>query len=491
MSESSALPEFDAEVLSAYLDGELNAEQSALVEHRLAEDPAARQLLAELESVSRTLKSLPREQAASVVRAQILTRISEESATPPVSDVSTLRRWMWPAVAVAAALLLMFVQRDEVDHKGAKLAQVEENRSRADETDKGVATIPAPGELNAAPEPSVEENSSAPAEAPALASEATAPSHANGIAPTREPSGVVPLAAARATGEGQPATAAMRDELLATEPDDRSRSSHATADELGLVHITLNDQQAGAEQFDRLLVANGVQVISGSAGEVRTSAERGARQTPDGEATLPATDAGVGRAMRSAPALRGGRDGTAGSQEAKMVLVEAPAEQIGQILEACKEDSKAFGDVVIDESPAQDAYGNAASQWGQFRRYEKLSRRGRLSNQFEVTPAQQQTIITLNSLYQTETPYRAESASSADQDLPATNQGWAVRMGDGQQPTEYKQLEDLIQNRRGQLKSQSQPQPPTQRSRKVLAKKDATPQQLRVLFLLHPNESSD
>ena len=45
----------DNELLSAYLDGEVTAEQQADVERLLAANPAARQLLDELRALSSTL----------------------------------------------------------------------------------------------------------------------------------------------------------------------------------------------------------------------------------------------------------------------------------------------------------------------------------------------------------------------------------------------------------------------------------------------------
>lgn len=47
------------ELLSAYLDGELTAAEQAEVERLLATDPAARQLLDELRTLSATLQALP------------------------------------------------------------------------------------------------------------------------------------------------------------------------------------------------------------------------------------------------------------------------------------------------------------------------------------------------------------------------------------------------------------------------------------------------
>ena len=51
----------DTELFSAYLDGELTAEEQVRVEQVLATSPAARQLLEELRALGGTLQSLPQE----------------------------------------------------------------------------------------------------------------------------------------------------------------------------------------------------------------------------------------------------------------------------------------------------------------------------------------------------------------------------------------------------------------------------------------------
>ena len=58
MNMNDAL-EFDDELLSAYLDGELSAEERARVEAHLAADPQARKLFDELRGVSLAMRELP------------------------------------------------------------------------------------------------------------------------------------------------------------------------------------------------------------------------------------------------------------------------------------------------------------------------------------------------------------------------------------------------------------------------------------------------
>lgn len=122
---------FDDELLSAYLDDELAAEERARVEERLAADPAARQLLEELRAVSRTMKELPVATLGADLRESVLRRaeramlvsgeqaggdsrtgdsIRERVAAFPIGR--SKRAWFWAGAALAAGLLLMIFDRN-------------------------------------------------------------------------------------------------------------------------------------------------------------------------------------------------------------------------------------------------------------------------------------------------------------------------------------------------------------------------------------------
>ena len=74
------------ELLSAYLDGELTAEEQAEVERLLARSPAARQLLDELRALSSTLQNLPQYKLAEDLSERVLRtaerRMLTQSAAP-------------------------------------------------------------------------------------------------------------------------------------------------------------------------------------------------------------------------------------------------------------------------------------------------------------------------------------------------------------------------------------------------------------------------
>ena len=199
MTPSSNQPEFDDELLSAYVDGELTESERAQVEKRLASDPAASQLVAELQSLSATLRSLPRIQADAEVRAAVMKKIDERAHSLPADTLSPSRRFLWPLLAIATLLMLMFLQPAE--------QEVALNSPK-----KSVPQIDAPA-------------------APASA----------GLSSEPEKSTALTDAVAEAQEHAPPA--------------DEQESNFA------LVHVTLTDLRSGAAQFDQLLVSNGVQIV--------------------------------------------------------------------------------------------------------------------------------------------------------------------------------------------------------------------------------------
>ncbi|HID75697.1 MAG TPA: hypothetical protein EYP56_06835, partial [Planctomycetaceae bacterium] len=117
------------ELFSAYLDGELTADEQAEMERLLATSAAARQLLDELRALSLTLQSLPVEKLPEDLSQRVLRqaerRILSEPAPvepspspPPVPEKAPrLRRLLrprnlvWSGVAVAVALLIWAAEK--------------------------------------------------------------------------------------------------------------------------------------------------------------------------------------------------------------------------------------------------------------------------------------------------------------------------------------------------------------------------------------------
>ncbi|MEO2045117.1 MAG: hypothetical protein ABGX16_00910 [Pirellulales bacterium] len=154
-------PQLD-ELLSAYVDGELTGPELAKVELRLQQDTNAREWVAEVQQLSRLMQSLPRKSPGPELRSQILRQVAQEQAlstgnplaSPGSSSASeppsTLRRWLWPGLAIAAALLLMFLQSNqpEVDRRVAgrseeREAKIEERGARSEEGELMIANKPA------------------------------------------------------------------------------------------------------------------------------------------------------------------------------------------------------------------------------------------------------------------------------------------------------------------------------------------------------------
>ncbi len=135
------------ELLSAYLDDELSAAERARVEAWLAEDAEYRRLYDELASLRTDLQSLPRHALREDLGPAVLRRAEQQvldgkpsgskvELAPPSSSAGQWwsrrsgRMFLWPVVAVAAALMVALfntqqdpreVARDDADFKDATL----------------------------------------------------------------------------------------------------------------------------------------------------------------------------------------------------------------------------------------------------------------------------------------------------------------------------------------------------------------------------------
>ena len=135
--------------LSAYLDGELSAQEQAHVERLLDKDPAARQLLRELEHTTRLVASLPRHGAPpslvedlqlQLERSELLGGSEEQGSEPPV------RRGSFKAALALAAMVAIvvggtwMVTQLSDQGPGSTVTQLARNEPETDEHPKlGVA----------------------------------------------------------------------------------------------------------------------------------------------------------------------------------------------------------------------------------------------------------------------------------------------------------------------------------------------------------------
>ncbi len=128
--------ETNHELLSAYLDGELSADQRQRVERLISESAECRQVYEELCALRASLSSLPRHKVGDDLGARVL-RLAEEArlAAPgrgkadivPAGPRSPTRRaspsWraiIYPAVAVAAAIAMLVTQQAKDKRKSDK-----------------------------------------------------------------------------------------------------------------------------------------------------------------------------------------------------------------------------------------------------------------------------------------------------------------------------------------------------------------------------------
>ena len=127
--------DFDDELLSAYVDGELTAAERARVEERLRSDPAAAALVDELRSLSSEIQRLPREPLGRDLRSNILAEIDQARADLAAHGPATLPelpidRWagirrglVWSALAIAATIVIAIFQPPQEKQAGENVAR--------------------------------------------------------------------------------------------------------------------------------------------------------------------------------------------------------------------------------------------------------------------------------------------------------------------------------------------------------------------------------
>ncbi len=416
------------ELLSAYVDGELSDAELAAVEARLRDDPRARELVAELRDVSETLRSLPRHKLGADLREAVLQQAVVRREPMP-ADAGSVRRWVWAALALAAALLLTVYLPDAGQDK-KQLAQAEAKKREVD------------------PPHQLETPADKPAGAASLVAEAvSAPLAANdklegGAVLEAEADRAAPAADTFAVGEVGGTLRGLAIQSRQAQPVDESSA------EAFEVHLTSGDSQVGAAQFDQLLASHGIALRHESSGTLA----RG-----DGPSALNADDNFDHRSAGKPTAV-----------EAELVLVEAPAEEIQRIIAACTGGDSRWKSLQVVGKKDSSSSSTLLAE-------EKI----KVSSAVETGVA-----IALDGLHlgdesaegdEAQTEEHAESFSSQQAAPPA--RGWATHLGRGGLATksrtasarkrEFEDLGGLDQAER----RDAPPEPP------------AT---IRVLFILHP-----
>jgi len=232
------------ELLSAYLDGELSANEQQRVEQLIAEQDEARQALEELRSLRETLQSFPRRKLGDGFSDRVLDAAQQHFSSdggidpvqrPPIAV--NWRRFVWAGAAIAAALMLMFLTPDDDFQSGSELAQRPENAGQELGRGRGIELVESDGLDNDA-EPLMRKGgaSLSPAEgslSDALAASPAGPIHADRDAPPVALGFAANLEREKeiAAGEETIATQSQADEYASESEDSMKRRTESYNDD--------------------------------------------------------------------------------------------------------------------------------------------------------------------------------------------------------------------------------------------------------------------
>jgi len=473
MAQYDTQPDFGDELLSAYVDGELTAEERAQVEERLKHDPAARQLVAELEALSQTLHSLPPQSLGQSIRNTVLQQTAEQpSQLPPLEESpGHTRRWVWASLAVAAALFLTLYQPAEVDEE-AEVASVDAGdagrsqafpRLEAVESESAGDTQPAP--------------STAVASSDAVQDEATSSSRSS----RTDEEVASPQPHAREPDASLEKLAEARDERSGVHSKPARKSSS-----VGVVHLTLADLRRGTETFDQLLVNNGVQLIEPMGNTLRSDS------TPAPATTNSLRSRGIESASPPAERRVITPNDDSADQPAQMVLLEASPEQIEQILTDCQEETTLIEAVNIEQTDTGDQRQQSWQQWQRNRQADNGPSSQSLNRQ------QQGLVEVLNSVPSDQmvvVPPEDAGGRGGSPPQDTMQQARAAKLHLGRLPANWPQQQLQRDPERGRFFADSStPDAPPQQKASPADDNQSRPEEqsarpMRVLFLLHPSES--
>lgn len=343
--------QFDEELLSALLDDELTSEERARVEERLSADPSARQLLDELRSVSLAMRGLPHAKLGSDLRDSVLRRAERamlvakdakqagyiEPATRRLPFGRSKRAWFWAGAAIAAGLMLMFIER-EAPRNADLPKEFALNRPRA-EAPEGPLPPLAMRSLEARDEAAPEATLGAPV-------------------------------AAVPQGDASKGDVAVAESGMAEESGQRVDSFASTFDRAGGIG-GIGDGAAGRESF--VEAADGSRLLV-----VHVSVTPEAMRNRAFEATLLKNQIEV---EAEAEALA---DQPAQPQNLEVVVVEAAQAQVISTLADIKRDTANYVGIAVEEQAPRLQEGLAKVKQQQIESDARLYNRGRVANRQRV-----------------------------------------------------------------------------------------------------------
>ncbi len=346
MTDNHKLEQFDDELLSAYVDGELGGEELALVEQRLADDPRARQLVDELRALSQELQTLPQLSVGEDLRSTIMQRAeramllgtAEQQTLAPRGSSST-RRWAWAAMVLAASLLLtLYLPTAQQEEKPLASAK------------------PVPGaseDVRPAPERRLEAVSADEALEEEFAAQGGGVGGGGGGGFLDVDSVIEADSSKAFRSRAASAPAAVASASEPAEGKDLVAAVDDTRPELQVV-LTFQSGANNFEQFNRLLLSNGIAL---------EDADDQFANAQDGSNLIGKKNVAVvrshGASRREATELEAEQSEV--SEE--VVLVEASVEQIENLLEACNADTENLAAVqlVTEQSSEQSAEQKTAT----------------------------------------------------------------------------------------------------------------------------------
>lgn len=405
----------DDELLSAYLDDELSAEERALVESRLATDASARQTLEQLRHVSHSVRELPQESVGDDLRDKILRQIDAAKTTRHASDARaaatpeppapgplpstisigrTARGWIWATVAIAAGLLMMFLlpenERDDVVDVAQNTIR-SADKSASDKTesadgrrsDRMLREQPAPA---AAPEFSglstARQSSAEIAGAPVMTEgidSADAASSSDGrsddfgtiaaMPPQSDGEYGIELRAAPASGtsgpiaKGESTSTRMGLAMPAPVADDSAPGKPV------VVNVLAKRAAIENKAFEKLLTSNGVELEPAKASSEQKSPQL--EESLAAAAPAPAVSGRVAQSPADAPPAEAKQ-----VSDVELVLVEAPASTVFSCLDQLKDDTTNYLGIAVENTPSENvgeevdtfAYGAGADTLQRFNR---------------------------------------------------------------------------------------------------------------------------